>query len=109
MQVYRYYRDLINFKSRGDPAMMLRCINPMEAKLLDAAAGIHIKFRLAGVRFLVWGLAQKTDPLICYIFWVSVHSVLFTIDKHVSVKDSRATCHSVKYFSQFSSTIYAKH
>jgi len=28
---------------------MLRCINPQEAKLLDAASGIHIKFRLAGV------------------------------------------------------------
>jgi len=49
VQVYSYYRDLINFKHRGDPAMMLRCINPNEAKYLDAAAGIHIKFRLAGV------------------------------------------------------------
>ena len=49
VQVYCYYRDLINFKNRGDPAMMLRCINPQEAKLLDAAAGIHVKFRLAGV------------------------------------------------------------
>jgi len=29
--------------------MMLRCINPAEAKLIDAAAGIHVKFRLAGV------------------------------------------------------------
>ncbi|XP_038078313.1 protein MFI-like [Patiria miniata] len=51
VQVYRYYRDLINFRCRGDPSMMLRCINPKEAKLLDAAAGIHIKFRLAGERF----------------------------------------------------------
>ncbi|XP_022082093.1 uncharacterized protein LOC110974614 [Acanthaster planci] len=51
VQVYRYYRDLINFRCRGDPSMMLRCINPKEAQLLDAAAGIHIKFRLAGERF----------------------------------------------------------
>ncbi|XP_071955456.1 uncharacterized protein [Antedon mediterranea] len=51
VQVYRYYRDLINFKCRGDPSMMLKCINPKEAALLDAAAGIHIKFRLAGDRF----------------------------------------------------------
>ena len=29
--------------------IMLRCINPNEAKLLDAASGIHVKFRLAGV------------------------------------------------------------
>lgn len=51
VQVFEYYRDLISFRNRGDPAMMLRCINPNEAKLLDAAAGIHIKFRLAGDRF----------------------------------------------------------
>ncbi|XP_072019137.1 protein MFI-like [Amphiura filiformis] len=50
-QVYKYYRDLINFRCRGDPSLMLRCINPREAKLLDAAGGIHIKFRLAGDRF----------------------------------------------------------
>lgn len=29
--------------------MMLRCINPNEAKMLDAASGVHVKFRLAGV------------------------------------------------------------
>jgi len=51
MQVYKYYRDLINFKTRGNPNVMLRCINPNEAKLLDAAAGINIRFRLAGARF----------------------------------------------------------
>ncbi|CAH1799869.1 unnamed protein product [Owenia fusiformis] len=51
VQVYKYYRDLINFKCRGDPAMMLRCINPKEAKMLDPAMGIHIKFRLAGNAF----------------------------------------------------------
>lgn len=51
IQVYRYYRDLINFKSRGNPSLMLRCINPQEAKMLDAASGIHVKFRLAGERF----------------------------------------------------------
>lgn len=51
IQVYRYYRDLINFKTRGNPALMLRCINPNEAKMLDAASGVHVKFRLAGERF----------------------------------------------------------
>ena len=49
MQVYKYYRDLINFKQKGDPALMLKCINPNEAQYFDPAAGIHIKFRLAGV------------------------------------------------------------
>ncbi|XP_078618735.1 uncharacterized protein LOC144886144 [Branchiostoma floridae x Branchiostoma japonicum] len=51
VQVYRYYRDLINFKGKGDPSMMLRCINPNESKLLDSAMGAHVKFRLAGERF----------------------------------------------------------
>jgi hypothetical protein len=51
MNVYKYYRDLINFRQKGDPAMMLRCINPSESKLIDAASGIHVKFRLAGDRF----------------------------------------------------------
>ena len=49
LQVYMYYRDLINFKNQGDPAVMLRCVNPKEAALLDAASGTHVKFRLAGV------------------------------------------------------------
>ncbi|XP_067674764.1 uncharacterized protein [Haliotis asinina] len=51
VQVYRYYRDLINFRTRGDPSLMLRCINPNEAKMLDSASGIHVRFRLAGERF----------------------------------------------------------
>ena len=49
IQVYHYYRDLIKFYSRGNPKRMLKCINPKEAELLDFAAGIHIRFRLAGV------------------------------------------------------------
>ncbi|PVD28066.1 hypothetical protein C0Q70_10647 [Pomacea canaliculata] len=51
VQVYRYYRDLISFQSRGDPAVMLRCINPNEAKLLDSASGASVRFRLAGEKF----------------------------------------------------------
>ena len=49
LQVYKYYKDLINFKNQGDPAIMLRSVNPKEAALLDAASGTHVKFRLAGV------------------------------------------------------------
>uniref|UniRef100_F6PP06 Uncharacterized protein n=1 Tax=Ciona intestinalis TaxID=7719 RepID=F6PP06_CIOIN len=51
MQVFRYYRDLINFRGHGDPALMLKCINPNESKLLDSAAGVHVRFRLAGEKF----------------------------------------------------------
>ena len=58
-----YYRDLINFKNQGDPAVMLRCVNPKEAALLDAASGTHVKFRLAGVS----------------IRYGSIHSVCFEV------------------------------
>jgi hypothetical protein len=30
MQVFQYYRDLVNFRSQGNPAVMLKCINPAE-------------------------------------------------------------------------------
>lgn len=51
VNVYRYYRDLISFRQKGDPSMMLRAINPGEARYLDSAAGVHVKFRLAGEHF----------------------------------------------------------
>lgn len=51
LRIYRYYRDLISFRSTGDPAMMLRAINPVEATLLDATMGAHVRFRLGGVSF----------------------------------------------------------
>ena len=52
VQVYHYYRDLIKFYSKGNPKLMLKCINPKEGELLDFASGIHIRFRLAGVSCL---------------------------------------------------------
>ncbi|XP_065913385.1 protein MFI-like [Dysidea avara] len=51
IQVYRFYRDLISFQGLGDPSMMLRCINPKEAKLLDSGSGVRVKFRLGGEQF----------------------------------------------------------
>ncbi|TYZ68352.1 hypothetical protein PybrP1_012570 [[Pythium] brassicae (nom. inval.)] len=50
-RIYRYYRDLIAFQDAGDPAMMLRAINPGEASLLDASMGALVRFRLGGVAF----------------------------------------------------------
>ena len=70
IQVYRYYRDLINFKTRGNPGLMLRCINPLEAKLLDAASGIHIKFRLAGVKIIFVSYTLYRDK---YLLFVRYH------------------------------------
>jgi len=40
---------LLYEKTLGDPALIMRYINPVEAKFIDPASGIHIKFRLAGV------------------------------------------------------------
>ena len=39
VRIYRYYRDLINFRSSGNPKDMLKCINPSEAALLEASSG----------------------------------------------------------------------
>eukprot|EP01137_Pigoraptor_chileana_P003176 Opistho-2@43004 len=49
--LFRCYRDLVTFRERGDPAVLLRCINPREAQLLDAASGAHVRFRLGGLTF----------------------------------------------------------
>lgn len=50
-QVFRYYRQLIMFKNKRDARHLLRCINPLEADLLDEASGVHVRFRLGGDRF----------------------------------------------------------
>ncbi|EFJ46573.1 hypothetical protein VOLCADRAFT_32536, partial [Volvox carteri f. nagariensis] len=50
-RIFTYYRDLIRFRERGDPRELLRVINPREAQLVDAAAGIHVRFRLGGTMF----------------------------------------------------------
>ncbi|XP_053312059.1 protein MFI [Spea bombifrons] len=51
MNVFKYYKNLINFKVKGDPRFLLKCINPREAQLIDAAAGVHVRFRLGGMQF----------------------------------------------------------
>lgn len=51
IKVFQFYRELINFRQSGDPALMLKSINPKEAQLLDKAAGVYIRFRLGGLKF----------------------------------------------------------
>ena len=51
VRIYRYYRDLIRFRERGDPAVLLRAVNPREANMSDAACGVHVRFRLGGATF----------------------------------------------------------
>jgi hypothetical protein len=46
-RTFEYYRDLIAFKEQCDPKQVLKHVNPVEANLIDAAAGAnHCKPRL---------------------------------------------------------------
>lgn len=38
VKIFKYYKDFINFKEKGDPSMLIKSINPQEAILLDAAS-----------------------------------------------------------------------
>nr|KAF6342571.1 hypothetical protein mPipKuh1_001639 [Pipistrellus kuhlii] len=49
--IFKYFKNLINIRRQGDPRQIIRCINPREAELLDAAAGIHVRFRFGGAKF----------------------------------------------------------
>lgn len=52
VRIYKYYRNLVNFRNRGDPGLLLRCINPSEAALVqDRASGAVVRFRLGGSVF----------------------------------------------------------
>ena len=53
-QIFRYFRDMILFHEQGDAAQLLKSINPREARLMDIAVGIHVRFRLGGVTFPPW-------------------------------------------------------
>ena len=61
VRIYRYYKDLINFKHKGNPFELLKCINRGEAHLMDPASRCHVRFRLGGLKF---------PPLIYYKIFV---------------------------------------
>ncbi|KAJ3260109.1 hypothetical protein HK103_001185 [Boothiomyces macroporosus] len=50
-RIYLFYRDLIKIRENGDPANMLRYINPREANIIDKSLAIHVRFRLGGTKF----------------------------------------------------------
>eukprot|EP00117_Sycon_ciliatum_P015571 scpid66251/ scgid15357/ Uncharacterized protein C11orf65 len=50
-RTFEVYRRILSHRAAGDPARMLRTINPREAQLFDKAAGVHVKFRLGGDTF----------------------------------------------------------
>ena len=47
-KIYQFYKQIINFKLKGNPAQLLKAINPCEAQLLDASINSVIRFRLGG-------------------------------------------------------------
>lgn len=49
--IFRHYKSLIDFHDSGEPAAMLRAINPGEAAMMDAASGAFVRFRLGGHTF----------------------------------------------------------
>ncbi|XP_038617856.1 protein MFI [Tachyglossus aculeatus] len=49
--VFQHFKILLKMRKEGDPRLLMRCIDPKEAELLDAAAGINIRFRLGGVKY----------------------------------------------------------
>ena len=51
VSLYKKLKNLVNFRNQGDPATLLRVINPVEAQLLDPAIGAHVKFRLGGLEW----------------------------------------------------------
>ncbi|XP_025069896.1 uncharacterized protein C11orf65 homolog isoform X4 [Alligator sinensis] len=46
--IFQYYKGLISFKMVGEPRLLMKYIDPVEADFLDAAAGAYIRFRLGG-------------------------------------------------------------
>uniref|UniRef100_M3Y3J9 Uncharacterized protein n=1 Tax=Mustela putorius furo TaxID=9669 RepID=M3Y3J9_MUSPF len=47
--VFQHYKGLIDIRRQGEPRQIVKYIDPKEAELLDAAAGVHVRFRLGGV------------------------------------------------------------
>ncbi|XP_044033263.1 protein MFI [Siniperca chuatsi] len=50
-EVFKYFKELITHCNQQDPQTILKTVNPREAELLDAAAGVFIRFRLGGITF----------------------------------------------------------
>lgn len=50
-RIFGYLREMLLFREQGDAKHLLRCINPREASLIDAATQIHVRFRLGGSLF----------------------------------------------------------
>uniref|UniRef100_G3NBU8 Uncharacterized protein n=1 Tax=Gasterosteus aculeatus aculeatus TaxID=481459 RepID=G3NBU8_GASAC len=50
-EVFKYFKELISHCNQQDPRGILKTVNPREAQLMDAAAGVFIRIRLGGTTF----------------------------------------------------------
>ncbi|XP_006899127.1 PREDICTED: uncharacterized protein C11orf65 homolog [Elephantulus edwardii] len=51
ISIFHHFKDMIDIRKQGEPHQIMKYINPKEAEVLDAAAGIIVRFRLGGVKF----------------------------------------------------------
>jgi len=71
--VYKFYRDLINFQGRGDPARMLRCINPAEVRKGQQNQPLELRDAMVlrmgnGISpFKQWSTTGHQSPFCCFL------------------------------------------
>ncbi|XP_005378096.1 PREDICTED: uncharacterized protein C11orf65 homolog [Chinchilla lanigera] len=51
VSVFQHFKSLIDLRKQGEPRQIVKYIDPREAEFLDAAAGVHVRFRLGGAKF----------------------------------------------------------
>ncbi|XP_023565325.1 uncharacterized protein C11orf65 homolog isoform X1 [Octodon degus] len=51
VSVFQHFKSLIDLRKQGEPRQIVRYIDPKEAEFLDAAAGVHVRFRFGGAKF----------------------------------------------------------
>jgi IQ calmodulin-binding motif len=91
-KIFRYYKELIRFKLKGNPKELLKTINPSEAHLIDKASNVHLRFRLGGYKF---------PPLIYYKIYI--HSGVVDVnsfaprDYEAMKKASKKTTINIKF------------
>lgn len=61
IKIFKYYKELIHFKLKGNPRELLKTVNPSEAHIIDKASNVHLRFRLGGYKF---------PPLIYYKIYI---------------------------------------
>jgi hypothetical protein len=87
-EIYKFYCEMVKFREKLDPIVVLKGINPGEAKLIDVASAVHIRFRLGGLRFppTVYYKIYTHNP-VCDIGSFAPRDYT----KHKIVKDARKT------------------